>query len=462
MAPRQPRASGDAAARVHGMGSLNVWMNGELVGLWSGGRGKANTFRYDPAWVASPHGRALSLSIPISFGDQEVRGPVVEHYFDNLLPDHDAIRKRIQRRFRTDGTEAFELLAAIGRDCVGAVQLLPPGEQPTGFDRIESEALDDGQVEQQLLSVTSDNPLGPAMANGAQFRISIAGAQEKTALLRLDGRWRRPLGMTPTTHILKLPLGLVGGRRMDMTHSVENEWLCAQILKELGFAVAAAEMATFGATKALVVERFDRQFVAGKRGRPWIVRLPQEDFCQATGESPSRKYEQDGGPGIARCLQVLSASDTASSDQLHFAATQLAFWLLAATDGHAKNFSIFNLRGSAFRMTPLYDVLSAWPIVGSGPSKLPLQKVAMAMALRGKNVHYKMSGMQPRHWQELASQAGGSAVWARMLELVEAAPAAVARALDGLPDGFPVQVAKSIAEGVAKQAQTFRRALDRS
>jgi serine/threonine-protein kinase HipA len=277
--------------------------------------------------------------------------------------------------------------------------------------------------------------------------------------LRLDGHWRRPLGMTPTTHILKLPLGLVGGRRMDMTHSVENEWLCAQILKEFGFAVATSEMAKFGATKALVVERFDRQFVTGKRGRPWIVRLPQEDFCQATGESPSRKYEQDGGPGIARCLQVLSASDTASSDKLHFAATQLVFWLLAATDGHAKNFSIFNLRGSAFRMTPLYDVLSAWPIVGNGPSKLPLQKVAMAMALRGKNTHYKMTGLQPRHWQELALQAGGSAVWARMLELVEAAPAAIARVFERLPHDFPMHVAKSIVDGVLKQTQSFERAL---
>jgi serine/threonine-protein kinase HipA len=442
--------------------SLNVWMNGELVGVWSGGRGKTHVFRYEPGWTLSPRSRPLSLSIPITFGDQEVRGPVVEHYFDNLLPDHDAIRKRIQKRFRTDGTDAFELLAAIGRDCVGAVQLLPEGELPTGFDRIESEPLDDAQVEQQLLSVTSENPIGTSSPEDAQFRISIAGAQEKTALLRVDGEWRRPLGVTPTTHILKLPLGLVGGRRMDMTHSVENEWFCAQVLTELGFNVATTEMAKFGATKALVVERFDREFVTGKRGRRWIARLPQEDFCQATGEPPDRKYEQDGGPGIERCLRLLSESETALADKLHFATTQLAFWLLAATDGHAKNFSIFNLRGGAFRLTPIYDVLSAWPIVGNGPNKLPLQKVSLAMALRSRNVHYKLTGTQPRHWNELAMQAGGAAVWSRMLELVGAASDAVRRVQDRLPKGFPAHVAKSIADGVAKQALAFERALDKT
>jgi serine/threonine-protein kinase HipA len=441
------------------MNALNVWMNGELVGVWTGGQAKTQTFRYEPAWIQSPRGRALSLSIPITSGEHEVRGPAVENYFDNLLPDNDAIRKRVQKRFRIDGVAAFDLLAAIGRDCVGAVQLLPQGDEPIGFDRITSEPLDEAEVEQQLLSVTSSNPLGPESSTDAQFRISIAGAQEKTALLRLDGQWRRPLGATPTTHILKLPLGLVGGRQMDMTHSVENEWFCAQVLGELGLVVANTEMAKFGATKVLVVERFDREFVTGKRGRPWIARLPQEDFCQATGTPPSRKYEQDGGPGIARCLQLLNVSESSRSDKIRFAITQLAFWLLAATDGHAKNFSIFNLRGSTFAMTPLYDVLSAWPIIGHGPNKLLVQKAEMAMALRGKNTHCRMSGIQTRHWWELSRQAGGDDVWARMIELVEAAPAAMARMLNRLPRGFPAQVAGSIAEGVAKQTKAFQAGL---
>lgn len=440
------------------MNALNVWMNGELVGAWVVGRGRAHAFRYEPAWARSPRGRSLSLSIPITAGEHEVHGPVVEHYFDNLLPDSDAIRRRLQARFRTRSTAPFDLLTALGRDCVGAVQLLPQGDAPTGFDRIESERLDEADVEQLLRSVTSDNPFGAA-AGDAPFRISIAGAQEKTALLRVDGQWRRPLGATPTTHILKLPLGIVGGRQMDMTHSVENEWLCAQILGALGFEVAGTEMATFGATKALVVERFDREFVAGKRGRPWIARLPQEDLCQATGTPPALKYEQHGGPGIARCLRLLDASDQAPSDKLRFAVTQLAFWLLAATDGHAKNFSIFNLRGGAFIRTPLYDVLSAWPVVGLGRNKLPIQKVEMAMALRGKGAHYRMSDIQVRHWHGLAMQAGGAEVWAVMRGLVEFAPTAVAQALGRLPKGFPAHVAASIAGGVAKQVQVFLKGL---
>jgi serine/threonine-protein kinase HipA len=441
------------------MSALHVWMNGDLVGVWFTAPGKPHVFRYEASWVASAHGRALSLSIPITPGAHEVRGAAVENYFDNLLPDSDAIRKRLQTRFKTRGVDAYSLLTAIGRDCVGAVQLLPPNEAPVGYNQIESRALTEADVEQQLLNVTTNNPLGAA-DDAAEFRISIAGAQEKSALLYHQGQWSRPLGATPTTHILKLPLGLVGGRNLDLSQSVENEWLCAKILGELQFAVARTEMVQFGRTQALVVERFDRQWITQTSAPPWIARLPQEDFCQATATAPHEKYEQDGGPGIARCLHLLSASEQAVADKRRFALTQLAFWLLAATDGHAKNFSIFNLRGGAFVMTPLYDVLSAWPIVGTGHNKLPLQKVNMAMALRGKSAHYQLRSMQPRHWQALAQQAGGSSaggreVWAAMQTLVNHAPAALQRALNQLPKGFPAQVAQSISDGVMRQVPFF-------
>lgn len=138
-------------------------------------------------------------------------------------------------------------------------------------------------------------------ADADDFRISIAGAQEKTALAWIDGRWCLPHGSTPTTHILKLPMGLVGNMKLDLSHSIENEWLCSCILAAYGLTVAECEPLQFEDVKVLAVKRFDRAWLDGPSG-PWLARLPQEDFCQATGTPAALKYESDGGPGIERIM----------------------------------------------------------------------------------------------------------------------------------------------------------------
>lgn len=430
---------------------LDIWMNGERVGTWFWTRTGVPALRYDDAWLRSPSMRALSLSLPIPAGEKELRGPAVENYFDNLLPDSERIRERLRRRFRTASTRAADLLAAIGRDCVGAVQLLPAGQLPDAFDRIDSDALTNTQVAQILRNVTSDPVLGQVLEDD-DFRISIAGAQEKTALLRIGDRWHRPHGATPTTHILKLPLGLIGNMRADMTHSVENEWLCAQLMTAFGFEVAATEIGRFGDQKALVVERFDRRRMDNGR---WIARLPQEDFCQATGTPSAFKYENEGGPGTRQCLALLAASDDARADRRRFVLVQLAFWLMAATDGHAKNYSIFLRRGGGYAMTPLYDVLSAWPIIGNGPNMLSIHKARLAMALRGKNAHYKIASIQTRHWQALAAQSGVEDAFDAMVALVQKVPSALDAVERTLPSDFPLHVWQSINAGVRAQCRSF-------
>ena len=236
---------------------LWVWMNGERVGSWQRTRTGGHRFVYEVTWLASARVRPLSLSLPIT-PDRTVTGPVVANFFDNLLPDDESIRRRVSARFRVGSTEVFDLLQAIGRDCVGAVQLLPPEQPPIGFDRVEYEPMDDEAVARHLRGVAAEPGLG-ADQDPDDLRISIAGAQEKTALLRVDGQWCRPLGATPTTHILKLPLGLVGGSRLDLTHSVYNEWLCAQLLRELDLPVATTDIATFGNETVLAVERTHRK-----------------------------------------------------------------------------------------------------------------------------------------------------------------------------------------------------------
>jgi len=443
-----PRRAGRGAPNN---GKLDVWTNGNLVGQWELVSGE-HRFSYAESWMNSPAGRQVSLSLPFTPGNMPHRGDVVRNYFDNLLPDSDAIRRRLQEKFATHSAGSFDLLAAIGRDCVGAVQLMPEGAEPSGWDRIAAQPLDDAGVEHAIdTAVEAGHTLGQGHED--DLRISLAGAQEKTALLWHEGNWCRPLGATPTTHIFKLPLGLVGNMRADMSGSVENEWLSARIVAELGLPVAGCEVANFGRRKVLVVERFDRARVTGVAGQPWLARLPQEDFCQALGRPSALKYESDGGPGVADILRLLDTSSHAETDKRNFVLALLAFWLLAATDGHAKNFSIFLERGGGYRMTPLYDVLSAWPIIGHGPNHIAPQRAKLAMALRSKNVHSHLSEIQTRHWQGLALKSG--VPFALMTYLVDRVPAALDQVESQLPGSFPEKIWRPIRAGVLAQALRF-------
>lgn len=438
---------------------LVVWINGQTVGEWTVREGE-HRFQYAEEWTASPAARRLSLSLPMTPGNAPQRGPVVQNYFDNLLPDSNAIRTRLQGKFATPSTDAFDLLTAIGRECVGAVQLLPPGVLPTGFDRIEAEALDDAAVEHAInASLSTGRVLG--QRDDEDFRISIAGAQEKTALMQREGKWFRPLNATPTTHIFKLPLGRVGNMQADMKESVENEWLCSRIMSALGLPTAHCDIATFGERKVLVVQRFDRALQnagSDNSDTEWIARLPQEDFCQALGVPGSQKYETDGGPGMRDILRVLDASSNATADKLAFVKAQMVFWLLAATDGHAKNFSIFLEHGGAYRLTPFYDVLSAWPVIGSGADQIAFQKAKLAMALRSKSSHWALQDLRGRHWDGVAKLAGLGDAHALCIDLLAQLPGALDTVEAQLPSSFPEHVARAIFEGVRNTAKRLTEA----
>jgi serine/threonine-protein kinase HipA len=407
-------------------------------------------FTYDAAWIASDRARPLSLSLPINFDGLPIRGESVGYFFDNLLPDSEPIRQRIRSRFGTRSADAFDLLAAIGRDCVGAIQLLPEDETPTGVFDIATKPLDELAIERALLGTLSAAS-GVARDDDEDFRISLAGAQEKTALTWHRDRWCSPAGATPTTHIFKLPLGLVGGRRLDMTHSLENEWLCSRLLSAYGVPIAACEVQTFGATKALVVERFDRLLHPSRR---YWLRLPQEDFCQATGTPSSAKYEVDGGPGLLTLANVLQASDTRDEDLRTLLQAQVLFWMLAATDGHAKNFSLRLLPQGRFRLTPLYDVLSAWPVAGTGAQQLHPTKLKLAMSLRGKHKHYHLHEIERRHFNAAAQHCKYHTDMEDILEAVIAATPGVIEQVGGqLPSGFPAELFDVIAGGLRNAAE---------
>lgn len=423
------------------MSILDIWMNGLFVGQWHQKGRTASRLVYDQSWVDHPQGRPLSLSLPMTGAGDGLRDAPVENYFDNLLPDNEAIRRRIGARFRAPSLDAFTLLQSIGRDAAGAVQLLPEGSSPPDVKAINGRPLTETEIAAHLRGAI----FSASEVSNDDFRFSLAGAQEKTALLWHEGSWHVPHGATPTTHIFKLPLGLAGNTRYDLQHSVENEWLSMELLRAMGLPIAKTEMAQFEDQRVLIVERFDRSL----HPDGWIVRIPHEDLLQAQGLPSHLKYESDGGPGVLDVMGILRGSAHARDDQQIFFKALLYFWLLAAVDGHAKNFSLAIAPGGVFKLAPLYDVLSAWPWEGSGAKQLHLRNIKMAMALRTQNTHYHMREMYRRHWYLVGGRfIGAEATQAILDDVFVLVENAISTVQEQLSESFPAQISDSIFAGV--------------
>lgn len=415
---------------------LDVFMNRRKVGQYFRESDGAFAFVYAPEWLRWDNRLPISRSLPLS--EERYVGPAVISVFENLLPDNDAIRRSVAERVGADGVDAYSLLARIGRDCVGALQFLAEGEQPGDSRELTGEALSDDQIAAMLKDL-GRTPLG--IRTEQDFRISVAGAQEKTALLFHEGQWVLPSGTTPTTHILKPPIGTLPNG-MDLTNSVENEHFCLRLMAAFGLPVAQTEIATFADTKTLVITRFDR--LRARDGR--LIRLPQEDCCQALSVPPTRKYQNEGGPGIVDICGLLTGSDEPMRDRTNFLKANILFWLIGATDGHAKNFSIALFPGGRFAMTPLYDVLTVQPSLDAGQIQIKNMKLAMRV---GKSRHYKVSEVLGRHFLETGLAAGFSREQlARIFEdIVSEAEKAFSAAFAEMPIGFPEALFASVKGG---------------
>ncbi len=419
---------------------LNVLMNGILVGKLEKNIYGGLTFTYDQKWLSLPGARPISLSLPLV--EKKFVGDVVYNFFDNLLPDNPVIKSRIQTRFRTPTDQPFDLLASIGKDCVGAIQILD-GETTDFTNQILFHPLKEKEIASILRNI-QNNPLG--MSNNTdEFRISIAGAQEKSAFLYWKGVWNRPLKATPTTHIFKLPIGYIQHQQMDLSDSCENEWLCSQITEAFGLPVAKCEIQHFEDVKVLIVERFDRKLASDGS---WLMRLPQEDTCQALGVSPNLKYQADGGPGIGNIMRLLRGSTDPIKDREMFFRSQVLFWLLAAIDGHAKNFSLYIETEGKYCLTPLYDIMSAYPLIFN--KQLQAKKIKMAMALKGKNNHYHWYAMQRRYFLETAKAANYSTQRAEQIvdDMLEKVAIVIEQVSAKLPSKFPDKISQPIFEGM--------------
>ena len=424
---------------------LNVYLNGRIVGQVHRSTSGAIDFRYDQSWLDWTRAIPVSLSLPLR-EDRYIGAPVFA-VFENLLPDNPDIRRRVAERSHAEGSDAYSLLAAIGRDCVGALQFIPADIEVKPTGPIDARPVSDEEIA-TILGDLAQSPLG--LGNDDDFRISLAGAQEKTALLRIDGRWHIPHGTTATTHILKPAIGVLKNG-IDLSQSVENEYLCLKIVGALGLPVTNTEMAQFGGLKALVIERFDRRWTSDGR----LLRLPQEDCCQALSVPPNLKYESDGGPGIKDIAELLKGSDTPEEDRDLFFKAQMVYWLLGATDGHAKNFSVRLAPGGRFRLAPLYDVMSTQPNIDA--NQIRRNKMRMAMAV-GTRRHYVVDTIVGRHYAQTAARCGFPVRNLTRLidELQDTTAAAIDRTIAGLPANFPDALAASIANAAQARLRLLK------
>lgn len=435
-------------ARRRSYRPLNVLLNDRALGKFGKESGGGVHFTYDQDWLAWENAIPVSLSLPLR--ERKYSGASVTAVFENLLPDVDQVRKRVAERVGAAGTDAYSLLAEIGRDCVGALQFLPEEQEPTPTTKIDASPVSNDAIG-NIIANLGRVPLGVGSDNEMDFRISVAGAQEKTALLYHDDKWMLPHGTTPTTHLIKPQIGpLPDGP--DLSDSVENEYYGIKLMEAFGMPVNQVEMKQFAGHKVLVIERFDRHWTQDGR----LVRLPQEDCCQALSVSPTQKYQSQGGPGIVDIMDLLQGSDNPVEDRERFFTTQLLFWLIGATDGHAKNFSVFLRPQNSFSLTPLYDVLTLQPFFDNKQLHHRFFKLSMSV---GEGTQYQISHIAKEHFLATGRKAGLSKerVGALVSTVHNQCDTALQAVENELPDDFPGYIHDSVKQALVNRLQRLER-----
>lgn len=343
--------------------------------------GQKLSLHYDPAWREDVAAYPVSLSMPLAAADHP-HAPI-NAFIWGLLPDNEQVLDRWARQFHVSARNPFALIGAVGEDCAGAVQFVTPdrAEALMKGDEDGVQWLDEAQIEDRLRTLRQDHSAWRDRRDHGQF--SLAGAQPKTALLQRNGQWGVPSGRNPTSHILKPPTGAFDGH-------AENEHFCLRLAARLGLPVAWSEVRRFGGEIAIVVERYDRRMLDGR-----LLRIHQEDICQALGVPPTRKYQADQGPNVKRCVTLIrDQSSEPGEDVQTFVQAVLFNWIIGGTDAHAKNYSLLIAEEGQVRLAPLYDISSALPYDG-----LQYQRLKLAMKLGGE---YYLRDIGPRQVAKMA------------------------------------------------------------
>ena len=326
-------------------------------------------FRYTDAWRSNPYAYPVSLALPLAAREYEGMG--VRHWLRGLLPDNEARLQEIQAEFGVSRDDPYAVLAAVGEDCVGAVQFAAPdraAELAGAGAASDVEWLDEASLEVLLREVAARSSPDRRAVRTGQF--SLPGALGKVALVwdAAEERWGRPSGQQPSSHILKPPMPGVPGHN-------ENEHFCLRLAESVGLAAARSRIVRFGARSAIAVERYDR----GRMGNGTLSRIHQEDMAQALGLDPELKYAAEGGAGITEIVRLLR--DYAFRDDVEGFLRYVGFtWIIASTDAHLRNYSLLLRPGGNAELAPLYDVASAFGLPRGRGRRTPLR---LAMSIGG-------------------------------------------------------------------------------
>jgi len=425
-------------------------MSPELVAVTNGreigrvvrdGRGRL-TFVYAEAWRRARGAYPLSLTMPLAAAEHGHRP--IESFLWNLLPDNEAVLGRWARRFQVSARNPFALLSHVGEDCAGAVQFVRPDrlDAVIGEGPATVEWLDEAGIAERLRMLRADHAAWRSPNDIGQF--SLAGAQPKTAFLYENGRWGVPSGRTPTTHILKPPTGEFDGH-------AENEHLCMRLASALGLVTVGSQVRWFADQIAIVIERYDRERTEAGA----LVRVHQEDFCQALAIPPTRKYENEGGPGARACAELLRTFSGRPQEDVQRFVDALAFnWLIGGTDAHAKNYALLIGAEGRARLAPLYDIASILPY------DFDVQRVRLAMKIGGA---YRLRDVGPRQWSKLAAELRlkTDELLARIRELAVTLPdklADVRRAAEN--EGLDHPLITRLSDALSDRARRCRDAID--
>jgi len=375
-------------------------------------RGKLK-FTYDEAWREARGAYPLSLSMPLAASEHG--HDVIDAFIWGLLPDNEFVLGKWAQKFQVSARNAFALISHVGEDCAGAVQFV----RPERLDEVKAQGsgsvqwIDEKEIAARLKALRADHSAWRAPRDTGQF--SLAGAQPKTALLYQRGKWGVPSGRMPTTQILKPPTGAFDGH-------AENEHFCLSLARALGLPTASSSIMRFDDEVAIVVERYDRRIT--DKG---VIRIHQEDMCQALGLPPTMKYENEGGPGIAAIAELLREYSGAAKEDVNTFIDAIAFnWLIAGTDAHAKNYSVLIGAGGRARLAPFYDIASILPYDEFDPMKLRL-----AMKLGGK---YRLRDINARQWEKQAEEVRlkSDDVLGRIRTITESMPDAISATQHGM------------------------------
>ena len=357
------------------MKRLIVYLNGEPVGIFSQDDSGLLGFRYGPEWLNRQDAAPLSRSLPLQ--SDPFQGKQARPFFAGILPD-EGPRQQIAAILGISERNDFALLERLGGECAGAVSLLPEGVPPPAAGEKRSRELS----EKELDDIIAELPRRPLLAGREGLRLSLAGSQAKLPVVIREATIALPLGNTPSTHIIKPEPERFPGL-------VATETLCMMLAKAVGLNVPPVATRSVGNKPCIVVQRYDR--IISPDGA--VARVHQEDFCQALGFPPERKYQQEGGPMLRDCIMLLREwSTVAALDIRDFLDGVIFNVLIGNADAHGKNYSILYQKGNR-RLAPFYDLVCtlAWPEL----SKTPAMKIGPSESIET---------ITPAHWQEMAQE----------------------------------------------------------